>query len=267
MDNHSETRGGYSPSFLRPMEEKEKSALRPVNILNYQAIQILQNANLAAAAAKIDEEDNGDENLIAAKNHRHRRYTTAHLLATVESMPNQDSPVQVRSRQTVYMYTPMRHMHQLLVKKNAGEVSLEQFDQKRQLHSSDGYFAAQKHSLPRNNKVPEFDNSGNMATRSPQLCLGTSPTVHALAHNLTPPPRVNLQMKPVMPISMQQYQFGKLGWSPTLYTFPQERAIYQSYPIKGRYQCSLKQWERRIKGVRTNKERYLRREPLLELPL
>ncbi|KAJ3919540.1 hypothetical protein F5877DRAFT_66454 [Lentinula edodes] len=29
MDNHSETRGGYSPSFLRPMEEKEKSALRP----------------------------------------------------------------------------------------------------------------------------------------------------------------------------------------------------------------------------------------------
>ncbi|KAJ3911288.1 hypothetical protein F5877DRAFT_86193 [Lentinula edodes] len=93
---------------------------------------------------------------------------------------------------------------------NAGEVSLEQFDQKRQLHSSDGYFAAQKHSLPRNNKVPEFDNSGNMAMRSPQLCLGTSPTVHALAHNLTPPPRVNLQMKPVMPILTQQYQFGKV---------------------------------------------------------
>ncbi|KAJ3870654.1 hypothetical protein F5051DRAFT_447356, partial [Lentinula edodes] len=66
-----------------------------VNIPNYQAIQILRNANLAAAAAKIDEESNEDANAIAVKNRRRRRYTTAHLLAPVESMPDQDSPVRV----------------------------------------------------------------------------------------------------------------------------------------------------------------------------
>ncbi|KAJ3859341.1 hypothetical protein EV359DRAFT_68246 [Lentinula novae-zelandiae] len=85
-----------------------------VNIPNYQAIQILWNANLAAAAAKIGEENNEDANAIAAKNRRRRRYTTAHLLTPVESMPDQDSPVRVRSGQTVYTYTPVRHMHQLL---------------------------------------------------------------------------------------------------------------------------------------------------------
>ncbi|KAJ3921828.1 hypothetical protein F5877DRAFT_64639 [Lentinula edodes] len=172
-----------------------------VNIPNYQAIQILRNANLAAAATKIDEESNENFNAIAAKNHRHRRYTTAHLLAPVESMPDQDSPVRVRRGQTVYTYTPMRHMHQLLVRsegseamlcsqetrhqallaesdtlmlseelsglnleralefrrrlvadnrgtlymvqcesESAGEFPLEQFDQKGQLHGSDGRF-------------------------------------------------------------------------------------------------------------------------------
>ncbi|KAJ3924345.1 MAG: hypothetical protein NXY57DRAFT_1090280, partial [Lentinula lateritia] len=39
-----------------------------VNIPNYQAIQILRNANLAATAAKIDEESNEEVNTIAAKN-------------------------------------------------------------------------------------------------------------------------------------------------------------------------------------------------------
>ncbi|KAJ3882034.1 hypothetical protein F5051DRAFT_425260 [Lentinula edodes] len=72
-----------------------------VHIPDYQAIQILWNANLAAAAAKIDEESNEDVNAIAAKNRRRRKYTTAHLLAPVESMPDQDSPVRVCSRQTV----------------------------------------------------------------------------------------------------------------------------------------------------------------------
>ncbi|KAJ3875941.1 hypothetical protein F5051DRAFT_430160 [Lentinula edodes] len=184
-----------------------------------QAIQILRNTNLAAVAAKINEESNEDVNAIAAKNRRCRRYTIAHLLAPVESMPDQDSSVRLHSRQTVYMYTPMRHMHQLLVRseeseamlcpqetrhqtllaesdtlmlleelsgsnleralkfrrrlvadnretsymvqfepENAGEFPLEQFDQKRQLHGSDGRFLAQKHSLPRNNEVPEFPN-------------------------------------------------------------------------------------------------------------
>ncbi|KAJ3870941.1 hypothetical protein F5051DRAFT_434254 [Lentinula edodes] len=210
-----------------------------VNIPNYQAIQILRNANLAAAAAKINEESNEDVNTIAAKNCRCRRYTTAHLLAPVESMPDQDSPVWVCSGQTVYTYMPMMHMHQLLVRteldtlmlseelsgsnlegalefrhrlvadnrgtsymvqckpENAGEFPLEQFDPKGQLHGPDGRFQGQKHSSPRNNEVPEFLNPGNMATGSPQLHSGTSPTVHALAQNLTPPPRVNLQTKPV----------------------------------------------------------------------
>lgn len=95
-----------------------------VNIPNYQAIQILWNANLAAAAAKINEESNKDANTIAAKNCRRRRYTTAHLLAPVESMPDQDSPVRVRSGQTVYTYTPMRHMHQLLVRSEESEAML-----------------------------------------------------------------------------------------------------------------------------------------------
>ncbi|KAJ3910991.1 hypothetical protein F5877DRAFT_86660 [Lentinula edodes] len=193
-----------------------------VNIPNYQVIQILRNANLAEAAAKIDEESNEDANAIAAKNCRRRRYTTAHLLAPVESMPDQDSPVRVRSGQTVYTYMPMRHMHQLLVRtesdtlmlseelsgsnleralefrrrlvadnrgtsymvqcepESVGEFPPEQFDQKRQLHGSDGRFLAQKHSLPRNIEVPEFLNPGNTATRSPQLRSGTSPTVHAV---------------------------------------------------------------------------------------
>ncbi|KAJ3911380.1 hypothetical protein F5877DRAFT_86048 [Lentinula edodes] len=213
-----------------------------VNIPNYQAFQILRNANLAAAAAKIDEESNEDAKTIAAKNRRRRSYTMAHLLAPVESMPDQDSPVRVRSGQTVYMYTPMRHMHQLLVRtesdtlmlleelsgssleralefrrrlvvdnrgtsymvqcepENAGEFPLEQFDPKGQLHGSDGCFRGQKHSSPRNNEVPEFLNPGNTASRSPQLRSGTSPTVHALAQNSTPPPRVNLQTKPVTPV-------------------------------------------------------------------
>ncbi|KAJ3872400.1 hypothetical protein F5051DRAFT_445206 [Lentinula edodes] len=235
------------------------------------AIQILRNANLAAVAAKIDEECNEDANLIAAKNCRRRRYTTAHLLAPVESMPNQDSPVRVRSRQTVYTYMPMRHMHQLLVRseeseamlcvqkirhrmllaesdslmlseeisrlnleralefccrlvmdnwgtsymvqcepESAGEFPLEQFDQKGQLHVSDGCFLEQKHSLPRNNEVPEVLNPGNTAMRSPQLRSGISFTVYVLVQNLTPTPRVNLQMKLVTPVSMQRYQFGKV---------------------------------------------------------
>ena len=40
--------------------------------------------------------------------------------------------------------------------------------------------------------------------------MGTSPTVHALGQNPTPPPRVNLQMKPVTPVSTQRYQFGEV---------------------------------------------------------
>ncbi|KAJ3871871.1 hypothetical protein F5051DRAFT_445745 [Lentinula edodes] len=36
-----------------------------VNLPNYQTIQALQNADLMAAAAKIDEEGDGDVNLIA----------------------------------------------------------------------------------------------------------------------------------------------------------------------------------------------------------
>ncbi|KAF8824426.1 hypothetical protein HHX47_DHR8000245 [Lentinula edodes] len=242
-----------------------------VNIPNYQAIQILRNANLAEAAAKIDEESNEDANAIAAKNRRRRRYTTAHLLAPVESMPDQDSPVRVRNGQTVYTYTPMRHMHQLLVRseeseamlcsqetrhrtllaesdtlmlseelsgsnleralefrrrlvadnrgtsymvqcelESVGEFPPEQFDQKGQLHGSDGRFLAQKHSSPRNTEVPELLNPGNTATRSPQLRSGTSPTVHALAQHATPPPRVNLQTKPLTPVSTQRYQLGEV---------------------------------------------------------
>ncbi|KAJ3870695.1 hypothetical protein F5051DRAFT_434442 [Lentinula edodes] len=233
-----------------------------VNILNYQAIQILRNANLAAAAAKIGEENNEDANTIAAKNRRCRRYTTAHLLAPVESMPDQDSPVRVRSGQMVYTYTPIRHMHQLLVRseeseamlcsqetqhqtllaesdtlmlseelsglnleralefcrrlvadnrgtlymvqckpESAGEFPLEQFDQKGQLRGSDGHFLGRKHSSPRSNEVPEVHSLGNTAKRSPQLCSGASPTVQALIQNLTPPPRVNLQM--VTPVSRE----------------------------------------------------------------
>ncbi|KAJ3870488.1 hypothetical protein F5051DRAFT_447627 [Lentinula edodes] len=236
-----------------------------VNVPNYQAIQILRNANLAAAAAKIDEESNEDANTIAAKNRRRRRYTTAHLLAPVESMPDQDSPVRFMT------LTPMRHMHQLLVRseeseamlcsqetrhrtllaesdtlmlseelsgsnleralefrrrlvadnrgtsymvqcepESVGEFPPEQFDQKGQLHGSDGRFLGQKHSSPRNIEVPELLNPGNTATRSPQLRSGTSPTVHALAQNSTPPPRVNLQTKPVTPVSTQRYQFGEV---------------------------------------------------------
>ncbi|KAJ3870566.1 hypothetical protein F5051DRAFT_434529, partial [Lentinula edodes] len=284
--DRSETQGEYFPSFLIPMEGRRSSAAKRdyeycteplitdqelVNIPNYQAIQILRNTNLAAAAAKIDEESNEDVNAIAAKNCRCRRYTTAHLLAPVESMPDQDSRVRVRSGHTVYTYTPMRHMHQLLVRseeseamlcsqetrhqtllaesdtlmlseelsgsnleralefshrlvtdnrgtsymvqcepESAGEFSLEQFDPKGQLHGSDGRFRGQKHSLPRNIEVPEFLNSGNTTTRSPQLRSGTSPTVHALAQNSTPPPRVNLQTKPVTPVSTQRYQFGEV---------------------------------------------------------
>ncbi|KAJ3911930.1 hypothetical protein F5877DRAFT_72801 [Lentinula edodes] len=242
-----------------------------VNIPNYQTIQILRNADLVAVAAKIDEESNKDVNAIAAKNRRCRRYTTAHLLAPVESMPDQDSPVQVCSRQMVYTYTPMRHMHQLLVRseeseamlcsqetrhrallaesdtlmlseelsgsnleralefhrrlvadnrgtlymvqckpESAEEFPLEQFDQKGQLHGSDSRFLAWKHSSPRNNEVPESLNPGNTATGSPQLCSGTSPTVHALGQNSTPHPRVNLQTKPVTPVSTQRYQFGEV---------------------------------------------------------
>lgn len=93
---------------------------------------------------------------------------------------------------------------------SVGEFLPEQFDQKRQLHGSDGRFLAQKHSLPRNIEVPEFLKPGNTASRSPQLRSGTSPTVHALAQNSTPPPRVNLQMKPVTPVSTQRYQFGEV---------------------------------------------------------
>ncbi|KAJ3870906.1 hypothetical protein F5051DRAFT_446941 [Lentinula edodes] len=95
-----------------------------VNIPNYQAIQILQNAYLAAAAAKIDQESNEDANAIAAKNRRRRRYTTAHLLAPVEPMPDQDSPLRVCSGQTVYTYMPIRHMHQLLVRSEESEAML-----------------------------------------------------------------------------------------------------------------------------------------------
>ncbi|KAJ3859789.1 hypothetical protein EV359DRAFT_86024 [Lentinula novae-zelandiae] len=101
-------RGSSLSSLLR------SPAMNIVNIPNYQAIQILRNANLAAAAAKIGEENNENASAIAAKNRRRRRYTMAHLLAPVELMPDQDSPVRVRSGQTVYTYMPMRHMHQLL---------------------------------------------------------------------------------------------------------------------------------------------------------
>ncbi|KAJ3884693.1 hypothetical protein GG344DRAFT_83640 [Lentinula edodes] len=262
------------------------------------AIQILRNANLAATAAKIEEESNEEVNTIAAKNRRRRRYTTAHLLAPVESMPDQDSPVWVRSGQTVYTYTPMRHMHQLLVRSEESEAMLcsQETRHRTLLAESDtlmlseelsgpnleralefrrrlvadnrgtsymvqcepffgsllvtGVTAAptwlllsssllysrspgtsgvtalllitsllshsssalrhSKHSSPRNNEVPEVHNPGNMATRSPQLHSGTSPTVHAFPQNSTPPPRVNLQTKPVTPVSTQRYQFGEV---------------------------------------------------------
>ncbi|KAJ3912294.1 hypothetical protein F5877DRAFT_72524, partial [Lentinula edodes] len=90
----------YRASNYRSGAVQFKPPPSRVNIPNYQAIQILRNANLVAAAAKIDKESNEDVNAIAAKNRRRRRYTTAHLLAPVESMPDQDSPVRVHSGQT-----------------------------------------------------------------------------------------------------------------------------------------------------------------------
>ncbi|KAJ3910833.1 hypothetical protein F5877DRAFT_86950 [Lentinula edodes] len=85
--------------------------------------------------------------------------------------------------------------------------------------SSEALMVGSQHT---NIHCPGSNYPGDMAMRSPQLQSGTSPTVHALAHNLTPPPKVNLQTKPGMPVSTQQYQFSELGWSPALYTFLQD---------------------------------------------
>ncbi|KAJ3911190.1 hypothetical protein F5877DRAFT_73382 [Lentinula edodes] len=228
----------------REKEVCDKEGLRIwVNIPDYQAIQILWNANLAATAAKIDEESNEEVNTIAAKNCRRRRYTIAHLLAPVESMPDQDSPVRVRSGQTTRHRTLLAESDTLMLSEelsgsnleralefrrrlvadnqgtsymvqcepvSVGEFPPEQFDQKRQLHGSEGRILAQKHSSPTNIEVPQLLNPGNTATRSPQLRSGPSPTAHALVQNATPPPRVNLQMKPVTPVSTQRYQFGEV---------------------------------------------------------
>ncbi|KAJ3924964.1 MAG: hypothetical protein NXY57DRAFT_968652 [Lentinula lateritia] len=122
---------------------------------------------------------------------------------------------------------------------SAGEFPLEQFDQKGQLRGSDGHFLGQKHSLPRNNEVPEVHNPGSMATRSPQLHSGTSPTVHALIQNSTPPPRVNLQTKPVTPVSTQQYQFGELHGVHDLNTNPVHVPPRLSNPSVIPYQGAL----------------------------